>query len=200
MSADPAGVRAVYDRNAVAFDARRRGSRMETGWISRFAGLLPDGAEVLDLGCGSGEPVARLLLDGGFRVTGADFSRAMLGIARQTFPCAEWIEADMRDLALGRTFDGIVAWHSIFHLTVEEQRAALPKIAAHLRPGVVLMMTLGLTEGETDGQVGQDRVYHASLDAADYRRILAGQGVPVTDFVVDDPETGGANILMARRP
>jgi 2-polyprenyl-3-methyl-5-hydroxy-6-metoxy-1,4-benzoquinol methylase len=136
MSADPAGVRAVYDRNAVAFDARRRGSRMETGWISRFAGLLPDGAEVLDLGCGSGEPVARLLLDAGFRVTGADFSRAMLGIARQTFPCAEWIEADMRDLALGRTFDGIVAWHSIFHLTVEEQRAALPRIAAHLRPGV----------------------------------------------------------------
>ncbi len=199
MSADPAGVRAVYDRNAVAFDARRRESRMETGWISRFAALLPDGAEVLDLGCGSGEPVARLLLDAGFRVTGADFSPSMLRIARATFPRAEWIEADIRDLDLGRTFDGIVAWHSVFHLTVQEQRVALPRIAAHLRPGGVLMMTSGITEGESDGQVGKDRVYHASLDAAEYRRILAGQGVPVTEFVVDDPETGGSNILMARR-
>lgn len=197
---DPDDVRAVYDRTAEAFTQHRIGSRMEEGWLARFHAALPPGGEVLDLGCGSGEPVARRLLDMGFRVTGADFSPKMLALAAAALPQADWVEADMRQLDLGRQFDGIVAWHSFFHLTIAAQRDALPRVLDHLRPGGVLMMTLGVDEGEAHGHVDGDIVYHASLSDPEYRRILAAAGVEVIDFVHNDQSCGGTNILFARRP
>ena len=196
---DPEDVQALYDRNAAGFHRVRQGSGMEAGWIARFAGALPAEAEVLDLGCGSGEPVARLLLGHGLRVTGADFAPSMLRIAARDLPGAEWVQADMRALDLGRRFDGIIAWHSFFHLTVAAQRAALPRVLDHLRPGGVLVMTLGTEEGETAGHVEGEAVYHASLSEAEYRETLAAAGVAVEAFVHDDPTCGGANVLFARR-
>lgn len=195
----PEDVRSVYDRKAVPFGAHRRNSTMEVGWLKRFASAVPTGSEVLDLGCGTGDPVARWLLEQGFAVTGADFSTEMLRLARSNFPDALWVEADMRRLNLGRGFDGIIAWHSFFHLTVAEQRAALPLICDHLRPGGVLMMTLGTQEGEAHGHVDGDIVYHASLDDAEYRAILHTHGVAVEDFVHNDQSCGGTNVLFARR-
>ena len=41
----------------------------------------------------------------------------------------------MRTLDLGRRFGGIVAWDSFFHLTADEQRALIPRLAGHLLPG-----------------------------------------------------------------
>lgn len=196
---DPEDVRDLYHRVALAFDQQRQGSRMEEGWIARFSDLLPDRAEVLDLGCGSGEPVARALLDRGHRVTGADFAPGMLELARKAMPQATWVEADMRRLDLGRCFDGIVAWHSFFHLTVAAQRQALPRILDLLRPGGVLMMTLGTEEGEAHGHVDGQIVYHASLDQAEYCSILERAGVVLRDFVVNDVTCGGTNVLLAQK-
>lgn len=196
---DPDAVRDTYDRVAPAFDAERVTSVMEQGWIARFTALLFEGAEVLDLGCGSGVPVARALLDRGCDVTGVDFAPGMLALARARLPRARWIEADMRQLNLGRDFDGIVAWHSFFHLTIAAQRTALPRVLSHLRPGGVLMMTLGTEEGEAQGHVDGQVVYHASLSEDEYRRTLDAQGVEVIDFVKQDRTCGGANVLFARR-
>ncbi|WP_375174926.1 class I SAM-dependent DNA methyltransferase [Pseudooceanicola sp.] len=196
---DPEDVRPLYDRNAAEFHRARVGSEMEAGWVARFADALAPGAEVLDLGCGSGEPVARLLLDHGLRVTGADFSAAMLQIAARHLPGADWIRADIRTLDLDRGFDGIIAWHSFFHLTVAAQREALPRVLAHLRSGGVLVMTLGVEEGEISGHVEGEEVYHASLSEAEYRQILADAGVEVVQFLHDDWSCGGANVLFARR-
>ena len=198
--ADPDDVQAVYDRTAEAFTRHRHGSTLEDGWLVRFVAALPSGGHVLDLGCGSGVPIAQRLLELGFHVTGADFSPRMLALASAAFPQATWVEADMRRLDLGRSFDGIVAWHSFFHLTVSAQREALPRVLDHLRPGCVLMMTLGIEEGEGHGHVDGEIVYHASLSDAEYRQILALAGLEVVDFVHNDPSSGGANVLFARRP
>jgi len=42
-------------------------------WLEDLARRLPDGAHVLELGCGAGEPCTRLLSER-FRVTGVDAS------------------------------------------------------------------------------------------------------------------------------
>lgn len=199
MSAGPEDVRAVYDRQAEVFDRLRENSRMEAGWIDRFVAAMGTGPEVLDLGCGSGEPVAGMLINRGCCVTGVDFAPEMLRLAAARWPGAAWIEADISDLDLGRDFDGIVAWHSFFHLSIPAQRQALPRVVAHLRPGGALMMTLGIEEGEVTGHVGDAPVYHGSLSAEEYRATLTGLGVEVLDFVFDDPTCGGANVLFARR-
>src|ERR1700759_3813796 len=92
--------------------ARRIGS---TRSISTFAGRLSEGQTILDRGCGGGAPVAAHMATLGLRVTGIDGSPTLVSICRGRMPDQEWIVGDMRSLALGRTFDGLLAWDSFFH-------------------------------------------------------------------------------------
>ena len=192
--------RLAYEREAVRWDRQRDRSLFEKPWLDRFLGAAPPGAGILDLGCGGGEPIAAYLLGRGRRVTGVDFSGPLLALARARHPEAEWIEADIRDLRLGRAFGGVVSWDGFFHLTRDEQRAALPRIADHLAPGGALLLTVGPEAGEATGRVGGAKVAHASLAEAEYRDILAAAGVEVTAFERNDPNCGGHSVLLARRP
>ncbi len=189
----------IYERNAARFDAERSKRLIERTWLDRFCSLLPHGGRILDLGCGSGDPIARYLVAQGHDVTGVDFSEPMLEIARARLPQARWICADMRALALGETFDGIIGWHSFFHLTADEQRRALARMAKHLGPGGALMLTVGPDAGEVTGHVGDDIVYHASLSPSAYESLLAEEGIEIVAFAVEDADCGGATVLLAQR-
>ena len=191
---------AVYERNAAGFDRRRGRNLIERAWLDRFLALVPKGERVLDLGCGAGEPIARYLIERGYAVTGVDFAEPMLAIARERFPDATWIHADMRTLDLGRTFGGIVGWNSFFHLTRDEQRAAIPILARHLAPSGALMLTVGPGDGEVTGTVEGEAVYHASLAPEEYEELLGRAGLALVDFVAEDPSCNVHSVLLARRP
>ncbi|MFA7414269.1 MAG: class I SAM-dependent methyltransferase [Rhizobium sp.] len=189
----------VYERHARAFDGIRSKHLFEKPWLDRFAAGLADGASVLDIGCGSGEPMAAALLARGFAVTGVDSSETLIGLCRQRFPSADWRVADMRGLTLGRTFDALLAWHSFFHLTPDEQRAMFPVFAAHAADCAMLMFTSGPREGVAIGSFEGEPLYHASLDSEEYRLLLRENGFAVVDHVIDDPDCGGATIWLARK-
>ena len=154
MSWHPASknIGALYERNAAAFDNDRGKRLVERAWMERFRVAMPEGAAVLDLGCGSGEPVARFLIEAGHRVTGVDSSPTLIDLCRSRFPNQEWIVADMRDLCLDRRFGGIIAWNSFFHLTPDDQRAIWAVFGAHAEPGAALMFTSGPAAGEAIGE------------------------------------------------
>lgn len=194
-----ADTRGVYERNAARFDAERSRGLFERVWLDRFADALPPGAPVLDVGCGTGEPIAAYLIGRGFSVTGVDFAAPMLDIARARLPDARWIEADMRTLDLGETFDGILAWHSFFHLAPDGQREALARFGTHLAPGGILLATVGPRESEAVGRVADDPVYHASLSEEAYREALAAAGMALTRFVPEDPACDFVSVIVARR-
>ena len=189
----------VYERNAGRFDAERSKVLFEKEWLDRFAALLLPGGSILDAGCGSGDPIAAYFTGLGFKVTGLDAASAMIGLARKKFPGGDWITADMRRLDLGRTFDGVIGWDSFFHLTADEQRETLVRMASHIAPGGALMLTVGPEAGEVTGHVGDDLVYHSSLSQAEYQAILAGQNFRVVDFVREDPGCGLHTVLLAQR-
>lgn len=99
--------------------------------------LAKDRQSVLDLGCGTGQ-LAAALADGR-SVTGVDPAAAMLEIARHR-PNGErvdWVEADARDVRLGRKFDLVLLTGHAFQvfLTPSDQQAVLRTIAHHLAPG-----------------------------------------------------------------
>ena len=190
---------AIYDRNATAFDAQRARVLYEQKWLDRFGSLLPTGGHILDLGCGAGEPIARYYIDHGYEVTGLDFSGAMLAIAKERFPNNEWILGDMRSFSLDRQFDGIIGWNSFFHLSQDDQRATLGILVNHLRPGGVLMLTVGPEAGEVTGHVNGELVYHASLSRIAYTSILNEYGVDVIAFVAEDEECDMQSVLLARK-
>lgn len=189
---------ALYERHAAAFD-RDRGKRLvERAWFERFRDVMPGGADVLDLGCGSGEPVARFLTDAGHRVTGVDSSPTLIDLCRSRFPDETWIAGDMRDVSLSRRFGGIVAWNSFFHLTPDDQRAMFKVFRDHAEPGAALMFTSGPKAGEAIGAYQGEALYHASLDTDEYEALLAAHGFSTVQHVVEDQDCGGLTVWLAR--
>lgn len=194
----PEDILPTYTRHAEGYARARSQSLFEKPWLDRILAAAPRHPSVLDLGCGPGLPIAKYLSKRGARVTGVDGAAPMLPLFRANLPGAETVQADMRELALGRRFDGIVAWDSVFHLTAADQRAMIPVFAAHAAPGAALMFTSGPRAGEVIGQVEGTPVYHASLDPDEYRAILAEDGFEVLRFVPDDPDCAGHSVWLAR--
>lgn len=187
----------LYERHARAYDRDRRRSLQERAWLDRFLTHVGPGGIVLDVGCGMGEPIARYLLGRGVRVVGVDASPSMIEGCRTRFPESEWRVADMRELELGRRFDGILAWDSFFHLGMDDQRAMFPRFAAHALPGAPLMFTTGPAQGEAIGSYHQEALYHASLAPAEYEQLLATNGFVVRAYVAKDPSCGEHTVWLA---
>lgn len=194
-----AQTQAVYQRRATAFTTQRPKSLHEKPWLDRFRNLMPGNGSVLDLGCGNGDPIATYFTDHGHRVTGMDASTNMIKMARENHPNGDWRVADMRGFAFPETFDGIIGWHSFFHLTRDEQRSTLPIIAKHLNPNGALLLTVGPEDGEVTGHVGGDPIYHASLSPAEYGDILATLSIEIRKFTPNDPECDGSTLLLAQK-
>lgn len=192
-------LRDIYERQAATYAAQRDCSLFERPWLERTLADVPPGGTVLDLGCGAGAPIGVYLAERGFDVTGVDFAPAMLALYVETVPTARTIETDMRALALEACFDAIIGWGSFFHLTQDEQRTALPRIAGHLGPGARLLLTVGPAAGEAWGCVAGERVFHASLSPGEYADLLEAEGAPVEAFVAEDAECNGHTLLLARR-
>lgn len=197
-------VAAIYEKHARAFDRDRQDSRRNVGWNDKgwhdlFIGKLAKGAAVLDLGCGSGRPVAAHLARHGLRVTGVDTSPTMIALCRERLPEQEWIVADMRGLALGRRFDGILAWDSFFHLSHDSQRRMFAVFADHAAASGLVMFNSGPEHGEAIGEYRGDRLYHASLSAAEYDALAWASGFKVDLHVVDDATAGGRTVWLCRR-
>lgn len=188
-----------YERHAHAFDRDRGGAFVERDWIERFIRPLPRGGRILDLGCGGGEPIARYLIDNGFHVTGIDSAAAMIALARTRFPRETWLQLDMRKAAMADTFEGALAWSSLFHLSHEDQEAMIARIATWLKPGGRLLFNTGPARDVTIGAYRGDPLHHASLDPADYRAAFTRNGLVVVAHIAEDPACGGQTVWLLRR-
>lgn len=198
--ASAAEVVGLYERHAHAFARdREMGSWPDRIWHRRLAAMLSPGACVLDLGCGPGAPVAQFLAARGLHVTGVDAAPTMIALARERLPACEWIVADMRDLALGRRFDALLAWDSFFHLPRCDQRQMFPIFADHLAPSGLLLFNAGPTDGEAIGSYRGEPLHHASLAAHEYRGLLAEAGFEVIAHAAEDQAAGGRTVWLARR-
>jgi 2-polyprenyl-3-methyl-5-hydroxy-6-metoxy-1,4-benzoquinol methylase len=188
----------LYDRHAEYWDRVRGRNLLEKTCLDKFLAQLRPGASILDIGCGSGEPISRYFIEKGFHVTGVDSSPNLIGICKSRFPHQNWIVADMRTLALGRRFEGILAWDSFFHLSPEDQRKMFSILQSHAEPGTTLMFTSGSSHGEAIGEFQGEALYHGSLDSSEYRLLLNNNGFDVLSHVVDDPTCGGHTVWFAQ--
>jgi trans-aconitate methyltransferase len=171
---------------------------MEAAWLDWFLCLLLPCPSVLDIGCGSGEPIARYLVEKGCMVTGVDSAPEMIDICQDTLPQQSWSVADMRFLALGRRFNSILAWDSFFHLCQDDQRRMFPIFRSHAVPDAALLFTSGPDHGEAIGSFEGEALYHASLAGADYRALLDENGFAVVAHMVEDPACGRHTVWLAR--
>jgi SAM-dependent methyltransferase len=201
MSSEAGRIVDLYQRKALDWIRKREhsGGLMEQSWLDRFRALMPSRGSILDIGCGSAVPIARYLIDAGHSVTGVDSSATFIDLCRDRYPTYEWHLADMRTLALGRSFDGILAWDSFFHLSPEDQRKMFPVFRQHTAPGAPLMFTSGTAHGEAIGNFEGEPLYHGSLDPAEYRSLLDQHGFQVISHVVEDISCGRHTIWLVQR-
>lgn len=193
----PDTILSTYDAVASEWDRRRDRTLFERRHLDRMLTHAP-GRRVLDLGCGTGRPIAQYLVDRRCEVAGVDGAPAMIALFRRNVPRATAIAADMRGLDLGDRFDAILAWDSFFHLSPDDQRAMMPVFAAHAAPRGILMFTAGPDAGEPVGDFAGRPLYHASLAPGDYRTSLASVGFHIVDIAFEDPEAQGHTVFLAR--
>ncbi|MPS81198.1 MAG: class I SAM-dependent methyltransferase [Achromobacter sp.] len=199
MKSDADKIIDLYDRHAHDYVADRRHSNgNEAAWLDRFCALLKRGSAVLDIGCGSGTPMAEYLVNQGFAVDGIDSSPTLIALCRERFPQRSWRVADMRGLALDRIFDGLLAWDSFFHLSHDDQRRMFPIFKRHASPRAALMFTSGPSHGEAIGSYRGAPLYHASLAPEEYRALLKENGFLVVEHVVEDPDCSGHTVWLAQ--
>lgn len=181
------------------YDRERSRTLFEKTYLERVCDEIRRSSKtILDLGCGMGEPIARYFIEQGCTITGIDASVKMIELARQRFPEQRFIVDDMRDLALGETFNAILAWHSFFHLPPDDQRAMFQVFENHIGYGGVLLLTTGPAEGEVWSDNGGQALYHASLSPAEYDYLLALHHFTVLAHTIADPDCRGATVWLAK--
>jgi SAM-dependent methyltransferase len=104
----------AWDRIADRYDDRDDLGISEVFGV--FMELLPENGRVLDLGCGTGLPYAKILVEKGFETLGVDVSPNMISIAKENVPGAEFIEVSMTEIDFEDEFDGVVSSFSMLLL------------------------------------------------------------------------------------
>lgn len=188
-----------YEEIVHWFDNARTKTLIEAEYLNLIAKAIPAASSVLDLGCGTGEPIAQFFIDKGFKVTGVDGSKKMIELCKSRFPNEQWIASDMRDINLKQQFDVVLAWHSFFHLDPDSQRRMFKTFATHLKVGGLLAFTSGEEEGEIWSNNGGQMLYHASLSTKEYEKLLSEHLFQVLLYKARDPECGETTVWVAKK-
>jgi len=132
----------------------------------KFLSLLPQGAHILDFGCGSGRDT-KYFLDKGFLVTATDGSVELCKFASE-LSGIEVKQMFFEELSEIETYDGIWACSSILHLPYVELKDVMQKMIRAVKSGGIIYTSFkyGTFEGERNGR------YFTDMDEAKLNEFL----------------------------
>ncbi|MDR2517279.1 MAG: class I SAM-dependent methyltransferase [Spirochaetaceae bacterium] len=161
-----------YNEIANEWNEYRRKTNVEKVVIE-FASKIKSRGDILDIGCGTGFPIAKYLSDQGFFVTGIDISENQIQIANDgNINNAQFYVCDFFDFMPDKKYDGIIAFDSFFYFPREKQKEIYGKVSGWMKAGAYLLFTHGKTEGETEGEMFGKNFYYSSLEALDVKKLL----------------------------
>ncbi len=196
-------VRRGYDAVSVRYE-QYGGQTKYRAWLGELLERIPAGRAVLDLGCGSGIPVARDLAAAGHRVTGVDISDVQIRRARELVPQGEFVRADVTAIDFApASFDAVVCLYMLIHLPLEDQPPLLERIASWLRPGGLFLATTGFqawTGTEENWLGGGAPMWWSHADAATYRSWITQAGLSIDREEFAPEGDGGHALFWASRP
>jgi len=190
---------AQWSREEVVDPARAK-------YLAVLLGQLPQGAAVLELGCGGGGDTTEQLAQR-FNLTGVDISERQIERARAAVPHATFHCEDMSRIELpGGTFDGVAAFYAFNHLPFGELPNLLRKIAGWLRPGGLLVTAFA--RRENPGTVEADwlgaPMYFSGYSPRESRRHIEAAGLAIRSLqlepIVENGQTREFLWLVARKP
>ncbi|MCJ1324608.1 hypothetical protein MMC10_001270 [Thelotrema lepadinum] len=166
-------------------------------FVGKVIGLLenPSSASVLELGCGAGIPVTRILAENCGSVVAVDISSTQIAIAQDYLAKqvnTSFIEKSMIDIDFpDGKFETIVALYSIIHLDPESQKSIFQKIRRWIKPGGILLVNLvvmtlsGLT---LHGWLDMKAAYWSSFGQEENVKLLQSTGFEILESRVSQEE------------
>ncbi len=182
-------MKSAYNKIASSYRSARTSESEDVQLLRLLVERLPVGAVVLDAGCGSGYPVTQVL-GRSFRVTGMDFAKQQVLIAKGTVPDAEFILGDLTDLPVQDcAFDAVCSYYAIIHVPRDEHLKLLTEFHRILKPGGLALLCLGagnLSE-DVDDWLGT-QMYWSHYDDKTNLRMMKEGGFDIIWFkTVEDP-------------
>ena len=154
--------RQSYDAIAAKWEVVRvRLSDAELRLLALLCSSAAPGSSILDLGCGTGRPIAEHLVANGFRVTGIDQSHHMLAVAQRLLPGETWRLGTIEDYEPQERFAAAIAWDSLFHIPRAAHETIFHRVRAALPVGGRFVLTVGGSEHPafTDWMLGRQFSY-----------------------------------------
>jgi SAM-dependent methyltransferase len=181
--------------------ARERAALLfrEGPYIDRFIDLTVPCSHILDLGCGAAAPIARYLLDRGYRITGVDASPEMLRLARANCPEAEFVAGDMVSIELAGRYHGIVTWDSIFHIPKAQHGKLFQATYRWLEPNAPLLLSVGGSEGEFIAPMFGIDFFYSGHSPEVSLALLQEAGFEIVLSEIDDPSSRGHLAVLCRK-
>jgi SAM-dependent methyltransferase len=170
----------------------------------RYAKILLDklrpSPSILELGCGPGIPIVKMLLDEGAQVVGNDLSTKQIEMAKARCPGAKLIAGDMTLLTFEpASFHGVISFYTLFHLPRSKLKAMLTKIYGWLKPGGVFIFNLAtFDEEEIHGEHLGYGMFWSSYGLDENRTMITEIGFDVLQEDVLSEEVLPEEILQAR--
>lgn len=191
-----------YDRIAEAYASTRTTlEQTEKRYLDTLLGPLDPSAHILDLGCGTGLPIARYIGDAGHDVTAVDSSAEMLRRARTNAPDARLVRADIRTVRFEpRSFEAVIAWDSVFHIPRAEHEEIYRRCFEWLEAGDRLLLSTGGSEWEGTSEMFGEEFFYSGWDPETMKGILRGIGFGIDLWEVDDASSRGhVAAVLSRR-
>ncbi len=160
----------------------------ELGLLDEFVAELPDGASVVDVGCGPGRAAAWLAARG-LEVRGVEPSEVMVATARREHPTLRFEVGSLQAMPLDDgAVDALVAWYSIIHDPLDALEPAWVEMARVVRPGGRVLLAFQSGTGEIRRR---ENVFESGGDLDFHRHdpALVAAGLRRAGFMVDPPKT-----------
>ena len=170
----------IYDLIATEFANMRDSFYLEQKYLDLLLSYLQPNAHILDIGCGSGYPIATYLIEQGFKVTGVDGSKELLTIANQKCPGMHTVLGDIRTVKLNNKFDALLEWWCLFHIPKEDHEKMITRFAKWIKPGGILEFTTGDEDYEhkSSDMLNQELAFY-SLEPKVYEKHLKENGFKI---------------------
>ena len=184
MSIDSA---TAYETHALEFLGARDHSTIGTAVLQTWCASLSPDAEVLELACGAGFPVTRILQAAGLRVWAVDSSPTLLAHFQQRFPSIPIACARVQECTFfSKQFDAVLAIGLLFLLDEADQLALIQRLATHVKLGGRLLFTAPIQACQwRDASTG---LLSHSLGQDAYVACLQAHGFTIIGHYVDEGE------------
>ncbi|MGH2641217.1 MAG: class I SAM-dependent methyltransferase [Actinomycetota bacterium] len=175
-------------------------------FLTRILAEVPDGADVLEIGCGPGTDAAALAE--GRRYVGIDLSEVQLAHARAITPSGRFLHGDVLDTTFPpASFDAVVSFYAFNHIPQDRMELLFGRIRSWLRPGGRLSASFGTSDNSGAVEpmwLGKADMYFSSLPVDRTEALLeeVGFGIEFADTVTEVEEGEGPatfHWVIARR-